>query len=179
MDELETLRILNETINRKIGLPRTIIGSSGLAAGDLIILYALLTEDRPLTQSEIARFLFRSRQTINSSLQKMQQQGLLKLVPDNGRKKRILLTQKGRNITEKYVRPGFEMELRALSCFSQEERAGFASLLIKFGDALERESDFLQSAHKIENNAAAKNTRAIHPDRNKEELSDGTDSVCE
>ena len=75
MDEKTTLRILNETINRKMGLPKEIVRTPSLEAGDLVVLYALLTEDRSLTQSEIARFLFRPRQTINSSLQKMQQQG--------------------------------------------------------------------------------------------------------
>lgn len=59
MDEKTTLRILNETINRKMGLPKEIVRTPSLAAGDLVVLYALLTEDRSLTQSEIARFLFR------------------------------------------------------------------------------------------------------------------------
>ncbi|MCC6095173.1 MAG: MarR family transcriptional regulator [Eubacterium sp.] len=167
MDELETLRILNETINRKMGLPRTFVGGRDLAATDLVVLYALLTEDRPLTQSEIARFLFRSRQSINSSLQKMRQQGLLKLIPGEGKKKRILLTQKGKDITREYVTPVFQMELHALSCLSPEERDSLAGLLIKFGNALTRESDAIQASH------------TAHADRKKEEFTNGTDSDCE
>lgn len=164
MDELDTLRILNETINRKMGLPRIINGSPELAAGDLVVLYALLTEDRPLTQSEIARFLFKSRQTINSSLQKMHQQGFLELVPGEGRKKRIVLTQKGKEITQQYVTPVFQMEIRALSCLSGEERTRFAELLVKFGDALTRESDSFRTVNK--------------KDQYGEDDTNGTDSVC-
>ena len=140
MDEITTLRILNETINRKMGLPKEIVRSPFLAPGDLVVLYALLTEDRALTQSEISRFLFRPRQTINSSLHRMQQQGLLELQADRGRKKKILLTEKGKEITRQYVEPVFAVELRALSHLSQEEQEVISSLLMKFGDALDQEA---------------------------------------
>lgn len=169
MDELTALKILNETINRKMGLPRVISGSPDLAPGDLVILYALLTEDRPLTQSEIARFLFRSRQTINSSLRRMQQQGLLELLPGDGRKKQILLTQRGKEITGQYVTPVFQMELRALAEFSPEERECFARLLMQFGDALTKESEAFQTDHRKDTS---------HAD-NKEEHTNGTDSFCQ
>ena len=149
MDEKTTLRILNETINRKMGLPKEIVRTPSLAAGDLVVLYALLTEDRALTQSEIARFLFRPRQTINSSLQRMQQQGLLELQADKGRKKKILLTEKGREITRQYVDPVFQLELRALSRLSRREQEQFSGLLIKFGDAIEQETALQKKAKNL------------------------------
>ena len=66
----------------------------GLTDSEMMIFRALLSEPGPLTQADIARYCFQSRQTINSSLLKMQAQGDLELFQEGQqRKKWIRLTE--------------------------------------------------------------------------------------
>ena len=57
----------------------------GLSDSTFWILYILRTEEAPITQSDICVALSQPRQTVNSSLKKLEREGLLALSGEGGR----------------------------------------------------------------------------------------------
>ena len=94
----------------------------GLTDSEMMIFRALLSEPGPLTQADIARYCFQSRQTINSSLLKMQAQGDLELFQKGQqRKKWIRLTEQGRRRAQATVARMKEAEEAAAGSCTPEE----------------------------------------------------------
>ena len=76
----------------------------GLSDSTFWILYILRTEEAPITQSDICVALSQPRQTVNSSLKKLEREGLLALSGEGGRHgKPVSLTPQGLELAEKTV----------------------------------------------------------------------------
>lgn len=67
----------------------------GLSDSAMRILYALRTQENACDLSLLPRLTGMTKQTINSSLRKLEQAQILLLSAAEGRKKRVLLTEKG------------------------------------------------------------------------------------
>lgn len=68
----------------------------GLSDSAMRILYALRTQENACDLSLLPRLTGMTKQTINSSLRKLEQEEILTLSAAEGRKKRVMLTEKGR-----------------------------------------------------------------------------------
>ena len=104
----------------------------------LWILYCVRETSAPLTQSEIADAMFINRQSVNSALRKMEEEGyiVLRTKEDNRKNKCILLTEKGErlaSVTEDLI---LRNERAAFERFEKGERAAFMALNRRYVDAV-------------------------------------------
>ena len=74
------------------------------------ILYVLCDQGNQALQSEICSISGISRQTINSALSKLEQQGLVRVEPDKGRNTMVFLTEQGQKFAAEKVAPLFQIE---------------------------------------------------------------------
>lgn len=83
------------------------------------------------------------KQTVNSSIRKLEADGILYLEQDTGRSKRVVLTEKGRQLIEKTVAQIHQAEVHALDDWTPEEIQSYIRSLVKVGTSLKRELDHL------------------------------------
>lgn len=87
----------------------------GLSDSASIILYALYLLGDGCLQRDICDLSYISKQTINSSIRRLEQDGYLYLQPGRGRDMHICLTPEGRRLVEEKAAPVAAMEERAFS----------------------------------------------------------------
>ena len=79
-------------------------------------------------QRDVCALSFTSKQTIHSSIRKLEQDGLLRLQPGQGREVHIRLTPRGSRLIQEKVLPILDLERQAMACLSPEERESFLRL---------------------------------------------------
>ncbi len=110
----------------------------GLSDSSFWILYALRDSDSALTQSEICNILYQPKQTINTSLKKMEFDGYIELNSNNDRRsKKVFLTEKGVELAGKTVDRVISMERDALSGLLDTEQETFVRLFKKYTKSLQ------------------------------------------
>lgn len=77
------------------------------------ILYVLCDQGNQALQSEICSISGISRQTINSALSKLEQEGLVRVEPDKGRNTMVFLTEEGRSSPPKRSPPSFKLKTKS------------------------------------------------------------------
>ena len=109
----------------------------GLTESTFWILYTLRVEESPVTQSDMCAILGYPKQTVNSALKKLEQEGLLSLSGGRGRGgKPIRLTEAGIKLAEQTVDFVIEAEQRALLDLSTGEQTRLLTLMRRYNDAL-------------------------------------------
>ena len=91
-------------------------------------LYKEESARQPLTQTELRGYLSLSKQTINSALKQLEQEGHLRLSSGSRRNKYIHLTETGQALAGRTVRPVLKLEERAFLGMAEEERASILAL---------------------------------------------------
>ena len=103
----------------------------------LWILYILREENKVLTQSDICNMMCIPKQTVNSSLKKMEAEGYIELLNINDkRSKQVILTEKGLDLANNTVDIIISKENNALSKMDEKEQELLINLLRKFNDLL-------------------------------------------
>ena len=103
----------------------------------LWILYILREENKVLTQSDICNMMCIPKQTVNSSLKKMEAEGYIELLNINDkRSKQVSLTEKGLDLANNTVDIIISKENNALSKMDEKEQELLINLLRKFNDLL-------------------------------------------
>ena len=101
------------------------------------ILYILREDDRVVTQSDICNMMYMPKQTVNSSLKKMEAEGYIELLNVNDkRSKQVCLTEKGINLANNTVDIVISKENNALSKMDGKEQELLINLFRKFKDLL-------------------------------------------
>lgn len=80
-----------------------------------------------------------SKQTINSALRKLEKDDILYLKQDQGKKKRIYLTEKGRGFIQNTALCLMEAECNAFKEWTEEEIKQYLHLMKKYNDAFKKE----------------------------------------
>ena len=103
----------------------------------LWILYILREENKVLTQSDICNMMCIPKQTVNSSLKKMEAEGYIELLNINDkRSKQVSLTEKGLDLANNTVDIIISKENNALYKMDEKEQELLINLLRKFNDLL-------------------------------------------
>ena len=103
----------------------------------LWILYILREENKVLTQSDICNMMCIPKQTVNSSLKKMEAEGYIELLNINDkRSKQVSFTEKGLDLANNTVDIIISKENNALSMMDEKEQELLINLLRKFNDLL-------------------------------------------
>lgn len=109
----------------------------GMSECTFWILYTLRVENPPVTQSEICALQYQPKQTVNSALKKLENEGILTLsVGTDRRNKYVSLTPKGLRLAEKTVDVFADSEAKALLLMSEDEQDALCSLLKKYNSLL-------------------------------------------
>lgn len=108
---------------RRMGIPET----------KLWILYSLRC-DGVVTQKDLCDWMQIPKQSVNSTLKKMEQEGILFLesMEENRKSKRILLTKKGQRLAKKTAEYLFDIEEQAFDCFDAKEEIQFLTLYERY-----------------------------------------------
>ena len=87
--------------------------------------------ERLLTPAEICRYIFRESQTVTNTLNHLEKDGYVKKVKDQNdkRKVRIQITERGKQLLEKYDQWVAPSANEIISCFSKEELQQFEEYL--------------------------------------------------
>lgn len=105
----------------------------GISDSTLWVLYAVYDAKDPLTQAELCNGWFFSRQTINTALKSLENQGIVTLVPISGNRKskQIVFTEEGKDTALQILQPLLDGEKRVYDGLSDEENRIFAELFRK------------------------------------------------
>ena len=135
--EHDVLIRFNNIFKKEDDLYRNAARLLGCSDCEFWILYTLRVEEAPVTQSDMCAILGYPKQTVNSALKKLEQEGLLTLSGGRGRGGRpICLTETGMKLAEQTVDFVIEAEQRALLDLSSEEQAQLLTLMRRYNDAL-------------------------------------------
>lgn len=112
----------------------------GLSDSAFVILYTLCTLGDGCLQRDICGQAFMTKQTIHSSIWKLERAGYLRLEPGRGRDKQIFLTSEGRKVVAEKIFPVIEMERRTFERMTSQERKDYLRLTEKILGGLREES---------------------------------------
>lgn len=107
----------------------------GMSDSVLRVLYTVRAEGGACAIGEIIRQCGMSKQTLNSALRRLEEEGTIVLQADSGRRKRVCLTDSGRARTEQTVERLIEMENRIYETWTQEERDSHIGLTQRYLEA--------------------------------------------
>ncbi len=104
----------------------------GLSDSAFFILYALYEQGDGCLQRDICNAFFFSKQTVNSSIKKLEQEGYLALEAGKGRDKHIHIREKGRRLLDEKIRPVVEIEELAFARMTERESRRLLQLTRKY-----------------------------------------------
>lgn len=133
----EYLSKLNNIFKANDKIYRNVAKDLGLPDCAFWILYTLRDEGNITTQSEICSAIYLPKQTVNSAMKKLENDGYIQLLNTNDRRsKQVSLTPKGLALAETTVDRVIARETEALSGMTPDEKEAFLRLFCKYTDLL-------------------------------------------
>lgn len=111
---------------------------AGMSASMFDILYSIMEMGDGCRQKDICQACYIPKQTVHSSIRKMEEDGFLTLVSGKGREKQICLTEKGKNITEEKIMPIIEAENKVFLQMGEQPSQIFLDLLEEYMTRLDQ-----------------------------------------
>ena len=108
----------------------------GLSDSAFDILYSIVDLGDGCSQSDICRYSCLSKQTVNSSIKKMESLNYLTFKPGKGRAMQIFLTDTGKKLLEEKIYPIIKKENEAFLSMTDEECRLMIELYKKYNNAL-------------------------------------------
>lgn len=103
-----------------------------LSDSALLILYTICNHGDGCLLHDICRLSGASKQTINSALRKLESEGTIYLETFDGKKKKVYLTEKGRQITENTALRLIEIENDIIRSWSEAEQQIYIELTQRY-----------------------------------------------
>jgi len=107
----------------------------GFADSEMVILY-LLCDYGMISQRRIIEITGMSKQTVSSSISRMENAGWLLRGTKNGHRREITLTESGENLIRNVLRPFIEQEESIFSDWTEDEKEIFLKLNRRYRDKL-------------------------------------------
>lgn len=95
----------------------------GISDSAFSIFYTLYDLGDGCLQKDICYEIFANKQTVNSSIQKLEQEGYIYLKQGRGRDKHIFLTEAGKQFVNQYIIPVIQKENEAFTVLLPEEQS--------------------------------------------------------
>lgn len=115
----------------------------GLSDSAYAILQALLVLGDGCTQTDIFRYTLLNKQTVNSSVKRLAQDGLIEFTPGSGRELKIMLTEKGNEMVSQKILPVEQAENEVFEEMAPEEHVQLLHLVGKYLDSFKRKVEGL------------------------------------
>lgn len=110
-----------------------------LSDSALLVLYMLYERGGTSPLLDICAESGISKQTINSALRKLEQEGILYLKSDGKKTKRVCLTEKGNAYVDQTAARLFQAECDAFHDWTDEEIKQYLELMEKYNDSLRKQ----------------------------------------
>lgn len=116
-----------------------------LSDSALWVLYMLTDSKEPCTQQDLCQQSYFPKQTVNSSVNRLAEDGFVRLetIPGTRNQKRILLTDAGKDLTKKTADRLREAEKKAYGKLTAEERGFYLEATRKITESLWEETQKL------------------------------------
>jgi DNA-binding MarR family transcriptional regulator len=109
----------------------------GLADSEMAVLYLMCDQDKALSQSDIIQMTGMSKQTVNSAVIRMENNGWIRRNDTDTRRKTLLLSPAGQKLVEKLILPFMAEEETIFSSWTQEEKQMYLHLNERYREALQ------------------------------------------
>lgn len=109
-----------------------IAAMQGLSDSAYAILQAILVLGNGCTQTEIYKYTLLNKQTVNSSVKKLNQDGMIEFQAGTGRELKIHLTAKGEALVREKILPIEQMENEVFEEMTEEEQREILRLMEKY-----------------------------------------------
>lgn len=116
----------------------------GLSESAFDILYALAIDGEGCTQAHLCEISYSNKQTVNSSIHKLEREGIVRLEPGIGRSTLVFLTDAGRRLVEEKIKPVVDAELAALEAVPPVQRTALLDALERYTEALTGNLDAIE-----------------------------------
>ena len=145
MEIQEIMNQIDEQRKEQNAVYHNVAVKYGMSDTVMMILYFASDEETVLTQQEICNACFLPKQTVNTAIAGLAQKGLveLELIPGTRNKKRILLTDAGRELEKNTTDRLRGAEIRAYGKLSVEELNSYLEMTRKLTAALREETEKL------------------------------------
>ena len=110
--------------------------SLGLSDSALAVLYTVCELGGGCLQKDICERCYLTKQTVHSSVRKLEREGFLRLEPGKRRDMHLFLTDAGCALAEKTVTPLSQAEYQALDALTPQEQKDLLRLSAKYVAAL-------------------------------------------
>ncbi len=114
-------RRYNRLISEIDGVYHEVAVRQGFSDSAMMILYTLADNDGQCRLPELIKLSAINKQTANSALRKLEKDGIVYLVQDKGKSKRVHLTDKGFSIIHRTVDKVLDIEKKIYSSWTKEE----------------------------------------------------------
>ena len=116
----------------------------GISDSAMIVLYTIYDNGGTCLLSHIYKQSGVSKQTINSAMRKLENDGILYLEQENGRGKRVRLTSDGTDYVEKTAARLYAAECEVFSDWAGEESDTYIRFMEKFNDMFRIQIDKME-----------------------------------
>lgn len=104
----------------------------GISDSSMAVLYTVCDRGNECLLSDVMRLSGISKQTINSAIRKLENEGIIYLKNFTGKKKVICLTGKGNELTDRTVRRVIEIENIIFDSWDEKERELYLELTNRY-----------------------------------------------
>ena len=137
MEKRSALAVYNEIYQEQTDLYRAAARQCGLPDCAFWVLYTLRDAPHPLTQSDICAAVCQPKQTVHSSLKKLESAGYLRFTEGRDRRSKYLaLTSLGETLASATVDRVIAAETEAMGTLTEPERTQFLALSRRYNAAL-------------------------------------------
>ena len=115
----------------------------GITDSVSIVLYTIYDSGNECLLTDIYKESGISKQTINSAIRALEADSILYLEQHNGRAKKVILTDKGRDYVQKTAARLYQAEMDAFDTWTDEEVSTYIRLMEKYVDCFHRQIEKL------------------------------------
>ncbi|MDO4582462.1 MAG: helix-turn-helix domain-containing protein [Planctomycetia bacterium] len=135
------LRTINRLDSEIEKVYKEISAHFDLSETELWVLYELCHSEKPCTQNDLCKDWFYPAQTIHYAVNTMQKKGYVELetIPGTKNRKKILLTEEGKQLAAHTIGKVDEIEKSAILKFTEAEREAYVALYKRYLKNLKRE----------------------------------------
>lgn len=128
----EEMRRLNYLLNEIDGAYHEAGQKLGLSDSAMQILYVICNHGESCLLGEICSLSGTSKQTINSALRKLEAEGIVHLETLTGRRKKVCLTERGKDLANNTVVRLIEIENDVFGSWTKQERQLYLALTQRY-----------------------------------------------
>ncbi len=140
INEIHRINYLNSEITSLYHLSSLKLGITDSVS---IVLYSMYDAGGECLLSEVYKTSGISKQTVNSAVRRLENEGIIYLEHSGGKMKKLVLTEKGRSYVQKTTARLYQAEMDAFDTWSETEIESYIRLMEKYNDCFRRQIEKL------------------------------------